>query len=450
MSGEELFRSSDAEKEIERLNVRSKLVTWTTPTSQEIELIIPPTVYPPREDTNLIAKRLASIGPGNNRNFLEIGSGSGALSIFAASLGWRAYACDVNPYAVVATSGNAVNNGDEITVKEGGIGPESFPFTKEKFDLIIWNLPYIDNQNFDEVLGPMEEAALIDSDTMGLGTRALNSIVSNELLASNGRILLLSRKNGIKNTTNLSEREWDELIFPDGETLAIYCYWKPYENSENISLEITDSTNLQIKTKSGVGSHISAKHQTHGKGRRSRQWISIDSSYAGSWIVYEGNDFSPGIIQLVGGLAVVNAIDSNKLSIKWPNDIYIGKRKLAGVLVEGYSMNNFSRVVLGIGVNMAREGHVPQEFACMDELKDYSFEDFDAKLTKEIASLLEEKSDLPPIKEHTIMKRVHSLIAKFGKPFYNDRIFEAFELNSSGKLVLGGVIIDDGEEIDWV
>ena len=163
MSGEELFRSSDAEKEIERLNVRSKLVTWTTPTSQEIVLIIPPTVYPPREDTNLIAKRLASIGPGNNRNFLEIGSGSGALSIFAASLGWRAYACDVNPYAVVATSGNAVNNGYEITVKEGGIGPESFPFTKEKFDLIIWNLPYIDNQNFDEVLGPMEEAALIDS-----------------------------------------------------------------------------------------------------------------------------------------------------------------------------------------------------------------------------------------------------------------------------------------------
>ena len=189
--------------------------------------------------------------------------------------------------------------------------------------------------------------------------------------------------------------------------MAIYCYWKPYENSENISLEITDSTNLQIKTKSGVGSHISAKHQTHGKGRRSRQWISIDSSYAGSWIVYEGNDFSPGIIQLVGGLAVVNAIDSNKLSIKWPNDIYIGKRKLAGVLVEGYSMNNYSRVVLGIGVNMAREGHVPQEFACMDELKDYSFEDFDAKLTKEIASLLEEKPDLPPINKHTILNSVH-------------------------------------------
>lgn len=450
MGGDELFDSSDAEKEIERLNLRSKLVTWITPTNQEIELIIPPTVYPPREDTELIAKRISSLGPGNNRNFLEIGSGSGALSIFAASLGWKVYACDVNPYAVVATSGNASKNGYEIVVKEGGIGPESFPFGKQKFDLIVWNLPYIENQNFDEVLGPMEEAALIDSDMLGLGTRALNSIVSNELLACNGRVLLLSRKNGVKNTTNLSEREWDELAFPDGETLAIYCYWKPYENCENISLEITDSTNEQIKEKSGVGSHISAKHQTHGKGRRSREWISIDSSYAGSWIVYEGNDFSPGIIQLVGGLAVVNAIDSNKLSIKWPNDIYIGKRKLAGVLVEGYSINNFSRVVLGIGVNLAREGNVPREFACVDELKHYSFEDFDAKLTKEIASLLEEKPDLPPINKHTILNSVHSLIARFGKPIYNDQIFEAFELNSSGELVLSDTIIDDGEEIDWV
>ena len=198
MGGNELFDSSDAEKEIERLNLRSKLVTWITPTNQEIELIIPPTVYPPREDTELIAKRISSLGPGNNRNFLEIGSGSGALSIFAASLGWKAYACDVNPYAVVATSGNACKNGYEIVVKEGGIGPESFPFMKQKFDLIVWNLPYIENQNFDEVLGPMEEAALIDSDILGLGTRALNSIVSNELLACNGRVLLLSRKNGEK------------------------------------------------------------------------------------------------------------------------------------------------------------------------------------------------------------------------------------------------------------
>ena len=111
MGGDELFDSSDAEKEIERLSLRSKLVTWITPTNQEIELIIPPTVYPPREDTELIAKRISSLGPGNNRNFLEIGSGSGALSIFAASLGWKAYACDVNPYAVVATSGNASKNG---------------------------------------------------------------------------------------------------------------------------------------------------------------------------------------------------------------------------------------------------------------------------------------------------------------------------------------------------
>ena len=49
-------------------------------------------------------------------------------------------------------------------IKEGGIGPDGFPF-EEKFDLIIWNLPYIPADEVDELLGPMEEAGLIDTDT---------------------------------------------------------------------------------------------------------------------------------------------------------------------------------------------------------------------------------------------------------------------------------------------
>ena len=70
------------------------------------EVIVPHSVYPPREDTDLMAKRIISLGSGQGKNFLEIGSGSGALSILASSLGYNVHCCDINPFAVSATIGN--------------------------------------------------------------------------------------------------------------------------------------------------------------------------------------------------------------------------------------------------------------------------------------------------------------------------------------------------------
>ena len=68
------------------------------------------------------------MGPGKGRKFLEIGCGSGALSILASSLGWNVHACDINPFAVAATRGNMAKNLQNGIVKEGGIGPDKFPF----------------------------------------------------------------------------------------------------------------------------------------------------------------------------------------------------------------------------------------------------------------------------------------------------------------------------------
>ena len=90
-----------------------------------IKLIVPPTVYPPRRDTKLLLKGLERINmqPGN---LVEIGCGSGAISIAKALEGWNVTAFDVNPLAVVATRGNSEVAGlnDRITVEEGGIGEE--------------------------------------------------------------------------------------------------------------------------------------------------------------------------------------------------------------------------------------------------------------------------------------------------------------------------------------
>ena len=54
----------------------------------EWEVLVPQTVYPPREDTLLLARALASLRRSSGLA-VEIGCGSGAISIVLASLGWR-------------------------------------------------------------------------------------------------------------------------------------------------------------------------------------------------------------------------------------------------------------------------------------------------------------------------------------------------------------------------
>ena len=86
--------------------------------------------------------------------------------MLAASLGWNVSACDINPFSVAATKGNLESYNLQGKIKEGGVSPEKFPF-EGNFDLIIWNLPYIPVSEIKDVLGPMEEAALIYNDEEG-------------------------------------------------------------------------------------------------------------------------------------------------------------------------------------------------------------------------------------------------------------------------------------------
>ena len=275
-----IFTSEDAELEVQRLFRKSETINWEPTKTHKFDLLIPPTVYPPREDTELFARRLTSIGPGRGRKLLEIGCGSGALTILASSLGWKVSACDINPYAVAAARGNLQTNLQQGIVKEGGVGPERFPF-QEQFDLIIWNLPYIPSSEINSVLGPMEEAGLIDTDNKGLTVRLLKCIEQNNLLTATGRILILSRANSIHSQEDFAVRKWDELEFEDGEKLEINCLWKPYAKSIKKYVERTGSTNDDLLASDGnVGTHISASWQENGRGRRDRVWQSIEGCYA--------------------------------------------------------------------------------------------------------------------------------------------------------------------------
>jgi len=235
-----IFDLSDSEAEISRLERPASTRSWTTPDGATLELIIPATVYPPREDTELLCKTLRSIGPGKGKRLLEIGCGSGAASLYAASLGYTTRACDINPYAVAATRENAAAWRFNIEAYEGGPGPSDDGKVAQwagtsPHDMIIWNLPYLAHEPASgDVLGPLEEAALLDTDQIGLVSRLMQQVRENQLLTKNGLMLLLVSGNerglgteGKANENGFAARCVATHTFEDGEVLQSGCSLEP-------------------------------------------------------------------------------------------------------------------------------------------------------------------------------------------------------------------------------
>ena len=102
------------------------------------------------------------------------------------------------------------------------------------------------------------------------------------------------------------------------------------------------------------GDWLIAREQQAGKGRQGRSWISAAGNFYGSTLVaLRSGDPSAQSLSLAAGLALVEAIDvalpGQALMLKWPNDVMLLGKKLAGILLE----RSGDRVVVGFGVNLA-------------------------------------------------------------------------------------------------
>jgi BirA family biotin operon repressor/biotin-[acetyl-CoA-carboxylase] ligase len=91
-----------------------------------------------------------------------------------------------------------------------------------------------------------------------------------------------------------------------------------------------------------------------GKGRQGRQWASPPGNFYGSTVVdLRRGDPPPQTLSLAAGLALIEAVDvavpGEPLMLKWPNDLLLLGKKLAGILLE----RSGDRVVIGFGVNLA-------------------------------------------------------------------------------------------------
>jgi len=124
-------------------------------------------------------------------------------------------------------------------------------------------------------------------------------------------------------------------------------------------LPIVDSTNTLAMRMALQGSQegmvVLTDSQTAGKGRQGRQWVDMTGYSALSSTILRPL-FPPHLLVMIAALAVVAAIANTcrvAATIKWPNDILIGGRKVAGILIET-SHDHLGHLVaiLGIGVNV--------------------------------------------------------------------------------------------------
>ena len=116
-------------------------------------------------------------------------------------------------------------------------------------------------------------------------------------------------------------------------------------------LRETDSTQLRLKEWSlPWGTVVVADRQKRGKGRKGRRWESQEGGLYFSFVL-NAEDFREILqLPLIVGLSVSNFLDREgiKTSIKWPNDVYVMGKKIAGVLVERSGI----KVITGIGLNV--------------------------------------------------------------------------------------------------
>ncbi|NOR85556.1 methyltransferase domain-containing protein [archaeon] len=99
-------------------------------------------VYEPDDDTFLIVDNLEKLNISKNNTVLEVGIGSGIVSLFLAKLAKTVTGVDINKHAVELSIQNAVlNNIKNVSFFESDLFDKIDD--KSKFDLIIFNLPYV-------------------------------------------------------------------------------------------------------------------------------------------------------------------------------------------------------------------------------------------------------------------------------------------------------------------
>ena len=119
---------------------------------------------------------------------------------------------------------------------------------------------------------------------------------------------------------------------------------------------------------------VAAEEQTAGRGRRGSTWSSPPG--AGLYFSFIARPHTPtlSLLTLAAGVAVrdgITTVSGLAPDLKWPNDLLVGRRKLAGILAEGHAIGSRDQaVVIGVGVNLHPAAYPPAVAARATSIED--------------------------------------------------------------------------------
>lgn len=130
-----------------------------------------------------------------------------------------------------------------------------------------------------------------------------------------------------------------------------------------ISFDSLPSTNNELKNRLKTNdlsefTTILTSHQTNGRGQQSNVWESADGLNLTFSVLLKPVFLEPALqfyLSKIVALALTDVLMKyvDELSIKWPNDIYVGEKKIAGILIENSLMGScIDTCVVGIGLNV--------------------------------------------------------------------------------------------------
>ena len=127
--------------------------------------------------------------------------------------------------------------------------------------------------------------------------------------------------------------------------------------SPRVHHRVADSTNERARELAARGAPhgtvVTADEQTAGRGRQGRSWLAPAGDAVLMSVVLRDLDERFPLLPLAAAVAVAEACEALapvRCEIKWPNDVWIDRRKVAGILVEGRPADGWA--VLGVGVNV--------------------------------------------------------------------------------------------------
>lgn len=122
-----------------------------------------------------------------------------------------------------------------------------------------------------------------------------------------------------------------------------------------VHYRLIDSTNERARELALAGAPhgtlVTADEQVAGRGRQGRAWTAPPGSGVLMSLVVRDLDERSAALPLAAAVAVCEALAPLDCRIKWPNDVWVERRKLAGILVEGRPQEGWA--IVGIGLNVS-------------------------------------------------------------------------------------------------